>query len=1209
MKGLDEVVYRILIAAPESERERKLRAALASRPDCVIEIEAARTAEELASVPGGRFDALIVDPSLGDAQRLAHLREARRGGMGSVPLFFLGDRAEDGLAGGDSIVFQESGPDLTGVWKALEASIGPDGRDPWLTSIEQQLGDLAWHFYDGLVVYDIGMGRVVYASPAFENIWRVRRTAVAREGEAWISTFVPEDRDRVRKAMEKAVEWGAQALECRIQRPDGAIRWIALRVAPWRDEGGRVRRLSAVATDITRHKETEAALRMEKERHREHEQRYRLLFENSPLPMFLYDFETLAYLEVNDAAVAKYGYSREEFLQMTVLDIRPEEDRVRFKEALRTLGSGVQHLGDWRHRLKDGRLIDVELLTETIVVEEGRKAVLVTAIDVTEQRRTKRREECEREVTAILAEAETVREAVPRVLRAVGERLGFEYVAGWSAPGRGDGFGCAYFWSSGGFPAVDPYTALTPHDPLLQKAVATREPVWVTDFLREPEYARRLVAMGLRSGAMLPVSAGASDWAAMGVFCTNCRALDEGLRRLLESVAARLGQFIERKRAEETKRNHDERTRLIMENALDAVIETDADGRVTRWNAQAERIFGWGREEVLGRPLTETIIPPEAALPHAEGIARFLETGAGPMLNRRVEVAALRRDGTRFPIELSITAVQTGGNWSFNAFVRDISERKAAEERLRSQTALLESILRHIGDGVLVADRSGRLLLVNEAAERLCGLPVEREAGPRARRMGLYHPDRKTPLREEELPSCRAARGENVDDMEIYLSNEAHPEGRWLLCNARPVSIDGGDPVAGVVVLRDNTLRKSGEEAMRAAMEAAESANRTKSEFLANVSHELRTPLNGILGMLELALSSELTPEQREFLNLARAAAENQLAVVNDILDFAKIESGRFEIRPSAFDLREQVKTSLGTLAVRAARKGLEFSIDVDPDLPSTLLGDPVRLRQVLLNLVGNAVKFTDKGFIRVHAAVESKGSDGVVLGFSVKDTGIGIPAGKLQLIFEPFAQADGSLTRRYAGTGLGLTIAAELVKRMGGAIRVESEEGKGSCFRFTAKFGLVSEHEAASAATPARAPAAPVWTSRPLRVLLAEDNPVNQRLIVRLLEAEGHRVVTASDGRAAFEAYANGTAPFDVALVDLQMPGLDGFGLTASIRQHERVLGRHLPIVALTAHATGDYRERCLAAGMDDYLAKPFQARQLLEAIGRVLLGQASGR
>ncbi len=1201
MPGLGDAIYRILIAAPKGERERRLRAALATRSNCVIEIEAVRSVEQLATVSGGRFDALLLDPALGGVYSVAHLLDLLAP-SGQPVVFLLSESPDGALPGGSQITFRENEPDLAPLWKALEDNESQDPRDPLLKRIEQQLGDLAWHFQDGLAVYEIRAARVVYASPAFERIWRISRAAVAGDSELWFQSFAPEDRARVKEAMTSAAASGAQALECRIVWPDGSFRWISLRIVPWREEGGQVRRLSAVATDITTHKETEAALRAEKERHLEREQKYRLLFESSPLPMFLFDVETLGYIEVNDAAVAMYGYSREEFLRMTVFDIRPEEDQGRLREALQDLRTGVQNLGDWRHCLKDGRLIDVEILAETMEVEEGRKAVLVAAIDVTAQRRTQRREETERDVTAILAEAATVPEAVPRVLRVLGEHLGFEYVAGWSAPVHGDNFGCAYSWASPEFPPVDPYLALCPSDPFLRRAISTEAPLWVPDFSCEPEFARRLAGLGLRSGAMLPVSAGESDWAAMAVFCRSCRPLDEGLRRLLQSVAARLGQFIERKRAEDTQRSHDERTRMVMENALDAVIETDAAGQVTRWNPQAERIFGWSREEMLGRRLSEVIIPAEARPLHEAGIKRFLESGIGPMLNRRVEVTALHRDGAKFPIELSITAIKTRGVWSFNSFARDISEQKKAEERLRSQTALLESILRNIGDGVLVADREGRLLLANEAADRLCGIPVERGAGERATAMGLYHTDGRTPLREEELPSIRAARGESVDDMEIYVSNGAHPEGRWLLCSARPVSLGGGDPVAGVVVMRDNTDRRNAAEAMRSAKEAAESANRIKSEFLANVSHELRTPLNGILGMLELVLSSEISTEQREFLNLARTSAENQLSVVNDILDFAKMESGRFEIHETVFDLREHLNTSLGTLAVRAARKGITFFCDVDADVPAMLVGDPVRLRQVLLNLVGNALKFTDTGSVRIHTGVEPGGGDGVLLRFSVVDTGIGIAADKLQLIFQPFAQADGSFTRRHAGTGLGLSIASELVERMGGRIRVESEAGRGSCFQFTAQFGIPSSPEIPSPAAEPRTMLAPIWTGRPLRILLAEDNPVNQRLIVRVLEAELHCVVAAADGRVAMEAYTAEPASFDLALVDLQMPGLDGFGVTASIRQMERASGRHLPIIALTAHATSEYRERCLAAGMDGYLAKPFQARQLLESIGSVL-------
>ncbi len=1190
-------MFRILIAAPDSVEARKLRTALDSHRECVARTDVVHSWEGFASLAGQPFDAVLFDPSLAGRRPLdSVLEEWPRATR--PPLLWLGDGADAPIA--------RDGSNLSPLWRALGKPRAPS--DPVLRSIEREMGELAWHFDDGLAVYDIAEGRLVYASPAFEKIWRLSRFAALEDMDVWLRTFHDQDRPRVEAALAARPEAETFSSECRIVWPNGCPRWISLRVVPWRDASGAVRRLSIVATDITTHKETETALRAEQERRSGSEKKYRLLFESNPVPMFLFDLETLTYVEVNDAAVAKYGYSRDEFLRMSVMDIRPREDEPRLREALRLLGPGVQHLGDWRHRLKDGRLIDVEILAESME-PEGRRAVLIAALDVTAQRRAQRREEADHAITAILADAPTIPDAVPRVLQVLGENLGWDYAAGWSAPGWGPDFGCAYSWASPSFGPLDPRVALASDDPLLQRVVSSKAPVWAPDFSAQPGFAPALARLGLRCGAALPVSAGDSDWAVIALFAREPRTLDEEHRRLLQTAAARLGQFIERKRADETLRFNEERTRLLMANALDAVIDIDATGLVTGWNAQAERVFGWSREEILGRELASAIVPPEERERYRAGLARFLATGEGVILNRRMELTALRRDGARMLLELSITPVNTRKGWVFTAFARDISLRKQAEEKLRSQTALLESILRHIADGVLVAGLGGDLLLVNEAADRICGMPIPREVRGRSRELGLYCPDRQTPFRDEDLPTARAARGEAVDEVEIYVCNDALPEGRWLLCSARPIVVAEGDPVAGVTVIRDNTDRKRAEETMRSAKEAAESANRQKGEFLANVSHELRTPLNGILGMIELALSTELNAEQREFLNMARESAENQLAVVNDVLDFAKIESGRFSIHPIPFDPREHLKTSLGTLAVRAERKGLAFACDVNPRVPPLVIGDPVRLRQILLNLAGNAFKFTERGSISVSVEVDAAQASGVTLSFIVSDTGIGIPAGKLDLIFQPFTQADGSLSRRYTGTGLGLSIASDLVERMGGRISVESVAGQGSRFMFTAKFGIPAAAEQAAAASPKAAPSrrAPIWTGRPLHVLLAEDNPVNQRLAARLLEAEGHTVVKASDGHEALRAYRAQPLQFDLALLDLQMPSMDGFGVAAAIREAEGLTGRRLPILALTAHAADGYRERCLAAGMDGYLAKPFRSRQLLEAIASVLGGQTS--
>ncbi len=810
------------------------------------------------------------------------------------------------------------------------------------------------------------------------------------------------------------------------------------------------------------------------------------------------------------------------------------------------------------------------------------------------------------------------------------------------------------------------------------------------------------------------------------LFLAEESAIDERTKELQIEIA-------ERKRAEEESlallhREQRSLAKVREEKAFsEAVIQGlpalvclfDDAGTFLRWNTRFETMLGYSAAEVAQIKALDTVAEEHKELVQ-QTMQQVFEHGSA-----ETEVSLLTEKGDKVPCYLSGVRIVVDNKPCLLGAAIDIGKRKLAEDQVRLQATALESV----ANGIVVTDAVGTIQWVNPAFTRLTGYTLKDAVGknPRILKSGIHDASFYKEL-WNTIVAGRIWKGEITNrkkDGQLYIEE----------LTIAPVWSAAGEITNFVAIKQDSTERKRAQAELVKAKEVAEAASRVKSEFLANMSHELRTPMNGIMGMTELALDTDLTSEQREYLSMVKTSADSLLTLINDILDFSKIEAGKLEFESIEFNLRGSLKTAVKVLALRAHEKGLELNCRVRPEVPEAVVGDPSRLRQIIVNLVGNAVKFTEKGEVTVDVQLESEEPASVVLHFSVTDTGIGIPAERREVIFDAFAQADGSTTRRYGGTGLGLTVSKRLVGMFGGRLWLESVVGQGSAFHFTIHLGvgnrcgwavpLVSanleglavlvvddnltnrrileellagwrmkpilaeqastalEHlkQAADAGKPLPlilvdskmpevdgfafveqlkqdprlAPATIMMTSagqrgdaarcrelgvaayltkpigqsellnailqvlgakpektdqtsmlvtrhslrersKGLHILLAEDNLVNRTVVVRLLAKHGHMVETATDGREALGKLKSGN--FDLVLMDVQMPELDGFEATAAIRDLEKTKGGHLPIIAMTAHALKGDRERCLAAGMDGYLSKPFRVEELLKEI-----------
>jgi PAS domain S-box-containing protein len=644
----------------------------------------------------------------------------------------------------------------------------------------------------------------------------------------------------------------------------------------------------------------------------------------------------------------------------------------------------------------------------------------------------------------------------------------------------------------------------------------------------------------------------------------------------------------------------------IFNSANFSSIATDANGVIQIFNVGAERMLGYTASEVMNKNTPADISDPQELIARAETLSLELATPITPGFEALVfkasrgiediyELTYIRKDGSRFPAVVSVTALRdaNGAIIGYLLIGTDNTARKLVEEeqkksdqRLRDQQFYTRSLIESNIDALMTTDPSGIITDVNKQMEALTGCTRDELIG--APFKGYF-----TDPERAEAAINRVLSEKSVTDYE--LTARARDGKQTVVSYNATTFYDRNRTLQGVfAAARDVTERKRVEAELQQAKAVAESASRTKSDFLASMSHEIRTPMNAIMGISDLLAKTALSPEQDKYVQIFRRAGDNLLNLINDILDLSKVEASQLELEQTGFSLNDLLEKVTEMVALRASEKGLTMVYEIAPGVPNDLVGDPTRLRQVLLNLLGNAIKFTQSGEVTLRVTPDADPSVPTALRFTVSDTGIGIAREKLGQVFERFTQADSSTTRRFGGSGLGLTISRRLVELMGGRIWVESEVGKGSVFAFAVPFEIF--------ATVNRPAAVPIGTDPELplpalRILLAEDSPDNCIITIAYLEDTPYQVQIAETGAIACKMFEAGH--YDLVLMDRQMPVMDGLTATRTIRMWELANDRPpTPIIALTASALKGDREMCLAAGCTAFLTKPIKQEVLLQAI-----------